>query len=349
MEKKEKNGRRAGAGGILLGIFLSLALAGGCVYGLSVWGSRQAGPAAETAAGEVRQTALSLYQPEPAAAAEAPAGAEPAASAGAEPTASGEAPASAEPTASAGASAGAAADYGYDYDEILTDGDGLLIARIQGKRYKGFIAVIDDPTRLDVGTCGGFAEAGYGKRVNEIADAAGAVLAVNGGGFADPNGVGTGGMPTGIVMAGGELLYAGARTDTVGIDGSGVLHAGVFSAAECQEMGLVWALSYGPTLIVDGTAQDLNDSLREPRTAVGQREDGAVILVNIQGRQVSALGVTLRELAEIMADYGAVNASNLDGGASSDMYYNGAFVNIANTSGGPRPLPTALLVMPAAG
>ncbi len=61
-------------------------------------------------------------------------------------------------------------------------------------------------------------------------------------------------------------------------------------------------------------------------------------------------GLTLldrQQLAEIMVEYGAVNAGNLDGGASSDMYFNGEYVNVCNTSGGPRGIPTAVVVMPA--
>jgi exopolysaccharide biosynthesis protein len=87
--------------------------------------------------------------------------------------------------------------------------------------------------------------------------------------------------------------------------------------------------------------------MEEPRTAVGQRADGTVVLLNLQGRQAAALGVSERELAEIMAGYGCVNAGNLDGGASSDIFFRGEYLNVCNTSGGPRPIPTAILVMPA--
>ena len=45
-------------------------------------------------------------------------------------------------------------------------------------------------------------------------------------------------------------------------------------------------------------------------------------------------------------DPARVNAGNLDGGASSDMYFNGEYVNVCNTSGGPRGIPTAVVVMP---
>ena len=84
-------------------------------------------------------------------------------------------------------------------------------------------------------------------------------------------------------------------------------------------------------------------------TSALETEDGKVILLNIQGRQASALGVTCQELAEILYGMGCINAGNLDGGASADMFYNGEYVNICNTSGGPRPMPTTVLGMPFAG
>ena len=49
----------------------------------------------------------------------------------------------------------------------------------------------------------------------------------------------------------------------------------------------------------------------------------------------------------IMLGYGCVDAGNLDGGASSDMYFRGNYLNVCNTSGGPRPIPTSVLVMPS--
>ena len=76
--------------------------------------------------------------------------------------------------------------------------------------------------------------------------------------------------------------------------------------------------------------------------------DSAVLDTVENGRQLQALGVTCKELAQIMQGYGCINASNLDGGASSDMYFQGKYLNVCNTSGGPRPIPTAILVMPPA-
>lgn len=313
----------AGPRRIVLGFALALILGVGVLAGLYFWGCSQEPPAAQQGPSAAEGTAVSLFVPD-----------EPVT----EPEESVDIPAAPESEPKT--------DHSYDYKEILYEEEGLLVAAIQGKRYLGYIAVIDDPSRVYLGTCGGFSDAAGGKRVDEIADAAGAILAVNGGGFSDPNGEGRGGMPTGMVIENG-VLRMGSRCHAVGIDAQGVLHAGYYSGQEFMDMGMQWAVSYGPTLIVDGEIQELTGTIQEPRTAIGQREDGAIVLLSIQGRQVSALGVTHRELAEILVDYGVVEASNLDGGASSNMYLNGEYINISNSSGYPRPLPTAVLVAPA--
>ena len=235
----------------------------------------------------------------------------------------------------------------YDYKSIVAEEDGLLVARIIGKRWSGYIAVIDDPMRVSLSVCPVFSSELRGSSVAEHAENSGAVLAINGGGFEDPDGAGKGAIPMGNVVANGELRW-NSYGSTVGMDAAGQLHVGEFSGLRCMELGLQWAVSYGPTLVENGEIRAGLDGLYlEPRTAVGQRADGAVILVVIQGRQPAALGVSRQELAEIMVEYGAVNAGNLDGGASSDMFFRGEYVNVCNTSGGPRGIPTAVVVAPA--
>lgn len=316
------NGKRkkAGALGIVLALVLTVVIAGGVVYGAYAAASAQPGPSGETAAAAVRDTTLSVF------------------SAGAVQT--GEAPSPAPIPADT------AAEDEYNYKEILSDEDGLLVARIVGKRWSGYIAVIDDPMRIQVSVCPVFSPDVRGYSVAEHAEKTGAVLAINGGGFEDPGGAGNGAMPTGNVMANGEMLW-NSYGSTVGMDGSGQLHVGEFYGSQCVEMGLQWAVSYGPTLVENGEICPGLDALYlEPRTAVGQRADGSVIFVVLQGRQPAVLGVSRQQLAEIMVEYGAVNAGNLDGGASSDMYFNGEYVNVCNTSGGPRGIPTAVVVAP---
>lgn len=88
-----------------------------------------------------------------------------------------------------------------------------------------------------------------------------------------------------------------------------------------------------------------NILLNNPRTAVGEKADGTVLMVVIDGRQPGySAGVTLEELSYIMVDLGAVRAVNLDGGGSTQMWVKGNTVN--QPSGGvERGLSNAILVL----
>ena len=324
MAKKKKRRRgRTGAAATVLSILLTLLISAAAVYGVYTYASTRPAPASLTTAPAESARQVSVFR--------AP---EPVEDRGPVPA---DAPALPEDTASE--------EFGFE--EVLYDEDGLLVAKIQGKRYIGYIAIVDDPLRLTLGKCPNFGEWAYGRRVDEMADEAGALLAVNGGGFSDIGGVGKGGMPTGNVIYEGKMLM-GNWASTVGMDAEGKLHVGEFNGNTCLQLGLQWAVSYGPTLIENGEVRPkLDNNSQEPRTAVGQRADGRIVIVALQGRQLQALGVTCRELAMIMLGYGCVDAGNLDGGASSDMYFQGRYLNVCNTSGGPRPIPTSVLVMPA--
>ena len=233
------------------------------------------------------------------------------------------------------------------YGEVLVQGEGMTVYRVQGKRYTGVLAVIDDPRRLYVGTLAGYGMNGL--TLEGIMDASGAVLGVNGGGFQDANGQGNGSVPIGVVMVDGQFRYGGpgGYYDVCAFDGDGRLYVGPRTGAQLQELGVQHAVCYGPALIIDGEMQQPSSLNLEPRTAVGQREDGSVLLLVVEGRQVGSLGVSLPELAAIMASYGAVNATNLDGGASSVMLYDHTMLNRPNGLAGMRGIPSAVLVRPA--
>ena len=89
-------------------------------------------------------------------------------------------------------------------------------------------------------------------------------------------------------------------------------------------------ISGGPYLVkegeiyVDMTAQKLGAiGGRNPRSAVGYTSDNNLILVAVDGREGSSIGMTLMELAYLMKGYGCINAMNLDGGGSTVMFVNG--------------------------
>lgn len=87
---------------------------------------------------------------------------------------------------------------------------------------------------------------------------------------------------------------------------------------------------------------------RGPRTAVGSTSSGKeLLLVTVDGRQNSSLGMTLTEMANLMISLGAYNALNLDGGGSTTMAVRAPGtknINIVNSpsDGAPRKIATAI-------
>ena len=240
-----------------------------------------------------------------------------------------------------------------DDEENITmpsEGDGIEIFDVKGATFYGKIMVVNDPTRVFVGIPkDGFGANKSGMTVHDMIDYYGAVGGTNAGGFYDPNGNGTGGIPDGIVIYNGELLWGEQNSyySLAGIDKNGLLHVGKITAKTAIERGIQYAASYGPALIVNGTPQNETRALGgglNPRTAIGQREDGAILLLVVNGRSVDSLGATLDDLVEVFLEYGAVNATNLDGGSSSLMIYEGENITHSAYVYGERVVSTSILV-----
>jgi exopolysaccharide biosynthesis protein len=217
-------------------------------------------------------------------------------------------------------------------------------------KYKGYYLVIKDPTRVKIGTSSKLKT--EGETTSQIAENNGAIAAVNGGAFVDKSSVqwtGTGAFPDGIVMSDGKEVWNSldkdSKTDLFGITKDGVLIVGKYSENQLKELGVQEALSFGPTLIVNGKESDITiDGGIAPRTVIGQREDGAIILMVIDGRSLTSLGATYKEVQEVIHKLGAINAINLDGGKSTTMYYDGEIINTPSNSMGERTIPTAVIV-----
>lgn len=235
------------------------------------------------------------------------------------------------------------------------DDDSIERYDIQGKKYKGYVLVISDPTRLKVGYSSKLGE--EGQLTSEIAKANNAVAAVNGGAFTDEAAgalwAGTGANPTGIIMTGGKTIFndiknENEKREVVALTKAGKLVVGRHSIVEMKKAGVTEALSFGPAMIVNGKKMiNKGDGGMgiAPRTAIAQRQDGAIILLVIDGRQVNSIGATLREVQDILFDeYGAYNATNLDGGSSSTLFYNDDVINNPSDSLGERSIPSIFYV-----
>lgn len=243
--------------------------------------------------------------------------------------------------------AGSAAEADPDIDP---DGDGVDIIDVSGSTFKGKMMVVYDPSRVFVGISGKFGLEEQGRTLPDIyASYDNIIGAVNGGGFDDRPGHMTGGEPWGIVMSEGEVLWGTPMYyswDTIGITWDNKLVVGKMTVQEAVDMGVRDAVKFGPILIVNGEpVEALGDgSGLNPRTAIGQRADGAMLLLTIDGRQSNSLGASLADVRDVMLDFGAVNAANLDGGSSTNMMFNGEIINQSASLIGLRKMCTAILV-----
>ena len=212
----------------------------------------------------------------------------------------------------------------------------------------GYMMVVLDPSRVIMGSV----PAEYGVRGYSVAgmvERFDAVAGINAGGFYDPGGRGNGSIPDTMVVYDGEVYYSelGCSNGFAGFDSNHILHVGWFTADGIRYRNIRYGVGFGPVLVVNGevaNAGQLGSGLN-PRTAIGQRSDGAVLMLVIEGRQVSSMGATYLDLAQIMLEYGAVNACNMDGGSSSMMWYEGKYINDCASVVGIRPVPTSFLVL----
>ena len=235
-------------------------------------------------------------------------------------------------------------------ENLLLSEDGIDVFQVQGGTYKGFMMVVYDPSRVTCGTCRDTFTRQKGLQLKDIAKRYDAIAAINGGGFEDAGGGGNGGTPIGLVISNGKLMHTGGDSGdfyaTVGFNQDDVMIISKMSASEAKKKGIRDAMTFGPRLIVNGEPANVKgqSSGLNPRTAIGQRADGAVLMLVIDGRQASSLGATYADLISVLLEYGAVNACNLDGGSSSLMYYKGEYLNRGVILTGSRKMPTGFVV-----
>ena len=226
-------------------------------------------------------------------------------------------------------------EYANEYERAVLekdpDNEDYKIIEIEGKGYSGYLAVIYDPSRIKtvyskkIGTSGQY--------LTTMAKDNEALIAINGGGFEDPNFNSNGANPLGITISGGKIITDKVYNGTGGLIGfteDDKLVLGKMTVQQAKEMKIRDAATFGPFLIVNGKASTVLGNGgwgTAPRTAIGQRKDGIVLFLVIDGRTVTRPGADMNDLIEIMQNYGAYNAANLDGGTSSVMVVDGEIIN----------------------
>jgi len=227
---------------------------------------------------------------------------------------------------------------------------------IHTQRFDGYILEIKNPLKIKVAMTKYLGK--MGEKTSEMATDNNAVAAINGGSFVDKSSdgtlyAGTGSEPGGFVISEGKVVYPKSSANENNIENviaftnGGELIVGDHTLAQLKKMNVQEAMCFRkPNIIINGVRQIKNkmeDGLN-PRTAVGQKEDGTVIFLVIDGRKITSPGASLYDVQEIMMNRGAVNAGALDGGYSSTMYYKGDLINSPNAWDGERSVATAFYV-----
>ena len=211
--------------------------------------------------------------------------------------------------------------------------DGIRIESYAGDTYNAHIMIVRDPSQVYMGiSTESFSTSIPGKRLNAVMEEENVLAGVNAGAFNDDGTASStvGSCPLGLVMSGGKCVWTSGKQ--LGLEGFAgfttddvlVVSTTNLTQAQAEEMNIRDGCCFGPVLIMNGEvnmdAYNMNSGFN-PRTAIGQRADGAVIFVCVDGRQAGSIGGTYADVIDIMVEYGAVNACNMDGGSSSIMYY----------------------------
>ena len=245
--------------------------------------------------------------------------------------------------------------YENEYEkEILTKDPGndlYKVIEVSGSGYQGYLVAIYDPSRVSIATTNYLGK--RGEAITTVAKRENAVIAMNAGGFYDPDWNSNGALPHGTVIKNGEIVSdyddAAMGGGFVGFTKDDKLVLGKMTKEEALEMGMRDAVEFGPFLIVNGKSSFVKGNGGwgiAPRTAIGQREDGIVLFLVINGRLATSIGADMGDLTEIMENYGAVNAANMDGGSSSALVINNEIINtpVAGGDNGLRDIPTFWIV-----
>ena len=256
-------------------------------------------------------------------------------------------------------------------DEWANSPDGIRFESHSGDTYNAHIMIVRDPSKVYLGTSTeNFSTSIPGTRIDDQIATDGAIAGVNAGAFFD-NGTSdpsVGSVPEGLVYSKGVCKwttgsppngikgFAGFNKDNILVVAQDNL-----SKAQAEELNIRDGCCFGPVLIMNGEINQEaynSNSGWNPRTAIGQRKDGAVVFVCIDGRQAGSAGGTYKDVIDIMIEYGVVNACNMDGGSSSIMVYRDTYglfgeagtVQVINSYSllqeRPRKMPTFWMVAP---
>lgn len=228
-----------------------------------------------------------------------------------------------------------------DNKNTICNNDTISIINIEGNTFVGYIIKIENPARVSLVS----ADNDQGALLEEIVKKNNAIGGINASGYKELD---FQGIADGISIINGVMVTSCDDTShqVVGLNENNKLVIGKFTTEEVNNQNFTWAVDAGPLLIVNGNKIEMTSTAGgiAPRTAIGQTKEGAILLLVIDGRQISSVGASLYDVQHVLFENGAVDALNLDGGSSSSMVYEGELVNSPCRGEEQRNLPNAIII-----
>lgn len=231
-------------------------------------------------------------------------------------------------------------------DGVQNQAEDIEIVEVAGATFSGTMMIVKDPSRVSLATIYPWREQGV--TLDELVTSNGAIGGINGGLYDSTNN--TGGSPYGVIVSNGEIQYNRPQ-EYRGLVLIGFTEDDILQIIDISQMNatdienLVAEMKIRDAVTFQEEASDvnnhfvqliINNEAREmsgmgsglnPRTAIGQRADGSVLMFVTDGRGKSGhLGASCADLIAVMQEFEAVNAANLDGGSSSCMYYDNEYL-----------------------
>lgn len=224
----------------------------------------------------------------------------------------------------------------YD-EEVLTREPGnedYKYIKVDVGGYEAHLVAIYDPSKVKLIASKTFNTGNGQEPVKSMCERSGGIVCINGGRFSDTTGWGSD-IPRGVLIKDSKIIWSDGeeKDEIIGFNKDNKLVLVYATPEEALDMGIRDGLQFGPFLMINGKKLQYESSAggydRAARVAIAQRKDGIVLFLVTEG--VHTAGPTLTEVINVLEQYGAYNAANLDGGTSAQLVVKGELINTPRT------------------
>lgn len=221
-----------------------------------------------------------------------------------------------------------------DSEEWENFPDGIRIDTYTGETFTAQVMIVRDPAKVYLAASSDSLSMDMpGIQMDEALEQENAIAAVNAGPYFDDgtSSRAVGSVPLGLALSENDVIWNNEQSSQYGFVGFNkdniLIVASSMTEEKTVELEIRDGCSSGPILMINGKVNwEIYESRSgfNPRTVIGQRADGAVLLICAQGRNPDSIGAEYCDMIDILKEYGAVNACALQGGFASNMLYRDA-------------------------